>query len=287
MAEGRSGNDRNSVHNSYLHAYGITSLEEEESAGWMRFTPQEEEEFETMAKRSDIRDLIYKSIAPDIKSRKGDCIGDVKKAVASLLFGGAHKHLPGGQRLRGDINVLLFGDPGTAKSQFLKFCHNVSNISVYTSGKGSSAAGLTAAIVKEKNGSYCLEGGAMVLADNGVVCIDEFDKMRPDDRVAIHEAMEQGTISIAKAGLTTMLNTRCSVMAAANPIDGSIRDTVSTDAQMDFSGTILSRFDLIFLIRDVRDLERDRTLAVHVMKIHQGQHQNEDSAPIKIGGLKK
>lgn len=150
----------------------------------------------------------------------------MKKAVACLLMGGSRKLLPDGVRLRGDINVLLLGDPGTAKSQLLKFAQQVSPIAVYTSGKGSSAAGLTASIIRDPSSrDFILEGGAMVLADGGIVCIDEFDKMRDEDRVAIHEAMEQQTISIAKAGITTILNSRTSVLAAANPIFGRYDDT--------------------------------------------------------------
>jgi len=194
--------------------------------------------------------------------------------------------LADGTRMRGDINVLLLGDPGTAKSQFLKFAEKASPISVYTSGKGSSAAGLTAAITKDQNG-FSLEGGAMVLADGGVVCIDEFDKMDPKDRVAIHEAMEQQTISIAKAGITTMLNTRCSVLAAANPRFGTYDDLSSTSDQMDFETTILSRFDMMFLVRDVRDPERDFNLARHLAGLHKGEIAHEVEGEIPIGKLRK
>merc|ERR1719443_596450 len=224
---------------------------------------------EKLAKDPQIRDKIYRSIAPAIRASSKDVIADVKRAVACCLFGGSRKHLPDGTKMRGDINVLLFGDPGTAKSQFLKFAERVAPIAVYTSGKGSSAAGLTAAIVKGPTG-FAVEGGAMVLADGGIVCIDEFDKMRNDDRVAIHEAMEQQTISIAKAGITTVLNTRCSVLAAANPTMGSYSDLMSTKDQMDFETTILSRFDMIFLVKDVRDQERDRMIARHVLELHKG-----------------
>lgn len=173
-------------------------------------------------------------------------------------MGGSKKILPDGLRLRGDINVLLLGDPGTAKSQLLKFVEKVAPVAVYTSGKGSSAAGLTASVQRDRaSGDFYLEGGAMVLADGGVVCIDEFDKMRDEDRVAIHEAMEQQTISIAKAGITTILNSRTSVLAAANPVFGRYDDLKSPGENVDFQTTILSRFDMIFIVKDIHNEERD------------------------------
>merc|ERR1719217_1339654 len=244
-----------------------------------------------MGRDPDIRNKIYQSVAPSIKGSKKDVADEVKKAVACLLFGGSRKALPDGTRLRGDINVLLLGDPSTAKSQFLKFAERSAPIAVYTSGKGSSAAGLTAAVIKQqgRDTGFALEGGAMVLADGGVVCIDEFDKMRNDDRVAIHEAMEQQTISIAKAGITTVLNTRCSVLAAANPVFGTYDDLQSTAEQVDFQSTILSRFDMIFLVKDVRDSERDRMIAKHVLDLHKGgtEKHNEETAPISVAELRK
>jgi len=207
------------------------------------------------------------SIAPSIS---GSYTLDLKKAMACQLFGGSFKQLPESNhmRLRGDINVLLMGDPSTAKSQFLKFIERVAPVGVYTSGKGSSAAGLTASVVRDSRGEFYLEGGAMVLADGGIVCIDEFDKMRPQDRVAIHEAMEQQTISVAKAGITTVLNSRCSVLAAANPVFGRYDDLRSASENIDLMTTILSRFDLIFIVRDVRDEERDKAICRHVMGVH-------------------
>ena len=164
--------------------------------------------------------------------------------------------------------MLLLGDPGTAKSQLLKFVEKAAPISIYTSGKGSSAAGLTASVIRDASGDFYLEGGAMVLADKGVVCIDEFDKMNDEDRVAIHEAMEQQTISIAKAGITTILNSRTSVLAAANPIFGRYDDSRAPGENIDFSVTILSRFDMIFIIKDEHNLQKDTDLAKHILSIH-------------------
>uniref|UniRef100_A0A915EI53 DNA replication licensing factor MCM5 n=1 Tax=Ditylenchus dipsaci TaxID=166011 RepID=A0A915EI53_9BILA len=229
----------------------------------MTFIPEEERRFRELAKNPKVYDIITKSIAPSIYGSE-----DIKRSIACLLFGGSRKRLPDGLTRRGDINVLLLGDPGTAKSQLLKFVERVSPIAVYTSGKGSSAAGLTASVNRDpQTRSFIMEGGAMVLADGGVVCIDEFDKMREDDRVAIHEAMEQQTISIAKAGITTTLNSRCSVLAAANSVFGKWDDSKGDD-NIDFMPTILSRFDTIFVVKDIHDAARDEMLAKHVIAVH-------------------
>ncbi|CAI5535647.1 unnamed protein product [Closterium sp. Naga37s-1] len=228
------------------------------------FTTDEEAEFKDFSRQGDVYGAISSQIAPSIFGH-----ADIKKAIACLLFGGARKLLPDGARLRGDINVLLIGDPSTAKSQFLKFVEKTAPIAVYTSGKGSSAAGLTASVIRDASSrEFYLEGGAMVLADGGVVCIDEFDKMRPEDRVAIHEAMEQQTISIAKAGITTVLNSRTSVLAAANPPSGRYDDLRTAQENIDLQSTILSRFDLIFVVKDTRDFNRDLQIARHVVNVH-------------------
>ncbi|KAF7666374.1 hypothetical protein LDENG_00109500 [Lucifuga dentata] len=249
---------------SYLRVVGIQVDTEGAGRGATgSVTPQQEEELRALAASPDVYASLARSLAPSIYGSD-----DLKKAITCLLFGGSRKRLPDGLTRRGDINLLMLGDPGTAKSQLLKFVERCSPIGVYTSGKGSSAAGLTASVMRDPNTrGFIMEGGAMVLADGGVVCIDEFDKMREDDRVAIHEAMEQQTISIAKAGITTTLNSRCSVLAAANSVFGRWDDTKGED-NIDFMPTILSRFDMIFIIKDQHDQQRDMTLARHVMNVH-------------------
>ncbi|KAK8807047.1 hypothetical protein WA158_003806 [Blastocystis sp. Blastoise] len=260
------------IRTSYLRVIGIHVETSGSGRTESLFTVEEEERFLRLARTSNIYELISKSIAPALT---GDYTVDIKKALACLLFGGTPRVLEDNTRLRGDINILLMGDPSTAKSQFLKFIETVAPIGVYTSGKGSSAAGLTASVIQDSKGEFYLEGGAMVLADGGIVCIDEFDKMREDDRVAIHEAMEQQTISIAKAGITTVLNSRCSVLAAANPIYGSYDDTRSTNENIDFLPTILSRFDLIFIVRDIKDYSKDIQMAKHILNIHMKNNQED------------
>ncbi|XP_046658184.1 DNA replication licensing factor Mcm5 [Homalodisca vitripennis] len=236
-------------------------------------TPEEEDLFRRLAASPDIYERLSKSIAPSIFGS-----ADIKKAITCLLFGGSRKRMPDGLTRRGDINMLLLGDPGTAKSQLLKFVEKVSPVGVYTSGKGSSAAGLTASVTRDPaTRNFVMEGGAMVLADGGVVCIDEFDKMREDDRVAIHEAMEQQTISIAKAGITTTLNSRCSVLAAANSVFGRWDDTKGEE-NIDFMPTILSRFDMIFIVKDEHDEKRDVILAKHIMNVHLTAGQTSEAA---------
>ncbi|PPJ59400.1 hypothetical protein CBER1_06899 [Cercospora berteroae] len=275
------------IRNPYLRAVGLQTDGSQNQATGMgiQFSEEEEQEFLEMSRRPDIYNLFADCVAPSIYGN-----ADIKKAITCLLMGGSKKILPDGMKLRGDINVLLLGDPGTAKSQLLKFVEKCSPIAVYTSGKGSSAAGLTASVQRDTNTrEFYLEGGAMVLADGGVVCIDEFDKMRDEDRVAIHEAMEQQTISIAKAGITTILNSRTSVLAAANPIFGRYDDLKSPGENIDFQTTILSRFDLIFIVRDNHDRNRDETIAKHVMGIHMGGQgvQEQVHAEIPVEKMKR
>ncbi|KAF8624769.1 hypothetical protein AX15_005661 [Amanita polypyramis BW_CC] len=251
----------------------------------VQFSPEEEEEFMDIARSEGFYERFARSVGPSIYGSL-----DIKKAITCLLFGGTKKLLPDGLRLRGDINVLLLGDPGTAKSQLLKFVEKVAPIAVYTTGKGASAAGLTASVQRDPvSREFYLEGGAMVLADGGVVCIDEFDKMRDEDRVAIHEAMEQQTISIAKAGITTVLNSRTSVLAAANPVFGRYDEGRSPGENIDFQTTILSRFDMIFIVKDEHNETRDRNIARHVMNIHMNRpnEDNDDSGEIPLDKMRR
>lgn len=266
------------IRTPYLRAVGISTDLDHTAKGSYLFTEEEEQEFLQLSRRPDLYDALARSIAPSIYGNL-----DIKKSIVCLLMGGSKKILPDGMKLRGDINVLLLGDPGTAKSQLLKFTEKVSPIAIYTSGKGSSAAGLTASVQRDPaTREFYLEGGAMVLADGGVVCIDEFDKMRDEDRVAIHEAMEQQTISIAKAGITTILNSRTSVLAAANPIFGRYDDLKTPGENIDFQTTILSRFDMIFVVRDDHDRNRDENIARHVMGVHMGGRGVEEQVEAEI-----
>lgn len=266
------------IRNPYLRAVGLNTDMDQTAKGNSIFSEEEEQEFLELSRRPDLYDALARSIAPSIYGNP-----DIKKAIVCLLMGGSKKILPDGMKLRGDINVLMLGDPGTAKSQLLKFVEKAAPIAIYTSGKGSSAAGLTASVQRDQTTrEFYLEGGAMVLADGGVVCIDEFDKMRDEDRVAIHEAMEQQTISIAKAGITTILNSRTSVLAAANPIFGRYDDLKTPGENIDFQTTILSRFDMIFIVRDDHERGRDEKIARHVMGVHMGGRGLEEQVEAEI-----
>ncbi|KAM6557354.1 hypothetical protein CsatB_004373 [Cannabis sativa] len=229
-----------------------------------KLTQEDKKEIEKLAKDPRIGERIVKSIAPSIYGHE-----DIKTALALAMFGGQEKNVEGKHRLRGDINVLLLGDPGTAKSQFLKYVEKTGQRAVYTTGKGASAVGLTAAVHKDPvTREWTLEGGALVLADRGLCLIDEFDKMNDQDRVSIHEAMEQQSISISKAGIVTSLQARCSVIAAANPVGGRYDSSKTFSQNVELTDPIISRFDILCVVKDVVDPIADEMLAKFVVDSH-------------------
>jgi DNA replication licensing factor MCM2 len=238
-----------------------------------RLTEEDERQIRALSREPNIVEKIVGSIAPSIYGHE-----DIKTAIALSLFGGVSKMAQGKHSIRGDINVLLLGDPGTAKSQVLKYVESTAHRAVFATGQGASAVGLTASVRRDPlTAEWTLEGGALVLADKGTCLIDEFDKMNDQDRTSIHEAMEQQTISISKAGIVTTLQARCAVIAAANPIGGRYNATVPFSQNVELTEPILSRFDILCVVRDTVDPAEDERLAQFVVNSHSRAHpDNED-----------
>jgi replicative DNA helicase Mcm len=258
----------------------INSAEEEEKEyEEVLITPEDELKIIEFAESPDALDRTIASISPTIYGYEQE-----KEALALQLFGGVSKMMDDGTRIRGDIHIALIGDPGTAKSQILRYMAQLAPRGIYTSGKSSSAAGLTAAAVKDEfgEGRWTLEAGALVLADKGLCCIDELDKMNDQDRSSIHESLEQGTISVAKAGITATLQSRCAVLGAANPKFGRFDDSRNIAEQIDLPPALLSRFDAIFTMTDRPDSVQDRKVAAHILKAHRRGEVRLQESPEQI-----
>ncbi|WP_429222929.1 minichromosome maintenance protein MCM [Methanobacterium oryzae] len=253
--------EKTKLFKNYVYCNYIEALEQEFEE--LQISEEDEAKIKELAADPNVYNKIINSTAPSIQGYR-----EVKEAIAIQLFGGSAKELEDKTRIRGDIHILIVGDPGIGKSQMLKYVSKLAPRGIYTSGKGTSGVGLTAAAVKDDLGGWSLEAGALVLADRGNVCVDELDKMRSEDRSAIHEALEQQTISIAKAGIMATLNSRCAMLAAANPKFGRFDRYKSIAEQINLPSPILSRFDLIFVVEDKPDAERDRKLAGHILNIH-------------------
>jgi len=259
---------------TYVDAQSIVS--HKKNYNEMELDARQQRELKKMQKDKDLYRKMASSIAPEIFG-----MSDVKKALLLLLVGGVTRKMKDNMKIRGDINILLCGDPGVAKSQLLKHITKIAPRAVYTTGKGSSGVGLTAAVIRDQaTGDMTLEGGALVLADMGICCIDEFDKMDENDQTAIHEVMEQQTVSIAKAGITTTLNARTAILAAANPLYGRYKTERTVEQNVNLPTALLSRFDLVYLLLDKADQDRDRQLAEHVAHVHMhNAHPKLDFSP--------
>lgn len=260
---GRSGLHRLRIEGNNIEFLGGRGGKTSRKIEREAISPDEEKIILGHVRSPDIYAKLVESFAPHVAEHQ-----HIKEAIMLLIVGSVQRQTTDGTKVRGDINIFLVGDPGTAKSEMLKFCSKIAPRGLYTSGRGSSAAGLTAAVIKDKSGMMMLEAGAVVLGDQGLVCIDELDKMRSEDRSALHEVMEQQTASIAKGGIVATLNARTSILAAANPEGGryDIYKTIVDNVKIPIP--LLTRFDLIFVIRDIPSAQRDERIARHILTRH-------------------
>ncbi|HUU48652.1 MAG TPA: minichromosome maintenance protein MCM [Nitrosopumilaceae archaeon] len=272
VARGHSGLYRLRIEGNNIEFLGGRGNKSSRKIQREEILPEDEKLIRSLSQSSDIYQRLIDSIAPHIQ---GQSI--IKEAILLLIVGSNQRLLGDGSKIRGDINVFLVGDPGTAKSEMLKFCARIAPRGLYTSGRGSTAAGLTAAVVKDKTGIMMLEAGAVVLGDQGLVCIDEFDKMKPEDRSALHEVMEQQSASIAKGGIVATLNARTSILAAANPMYGKYDPFKNITENVNLPIPLLTRFDLIFVVRDIPTRERDEKIARHIIELHTPQGTDQRS----------
>lgn len=275
----KSDRDKSTVFDMYLD---VVSIEfEQHEYDEILITEEDERQILIMSRDPLLYDNIVRSISPSIYG-----LDEIKKAIALQLFGGCHKEMDDGTTIRGDMHILLVGDPGVAKSQILRYMSMLAPRGIYASGKSASAAGLTAAAVRDDfgDGRWTLEAGALVLADKGLACIDELDKMTDQDRSSLHEAMESQKISVAKAGITATLQCRCSMLAAANPKYGRFEEDTAISDQIDLPPALMSRFDMIFVITDKPNKKKDAEMTEHILKAHQ-RGQVRMAPSIKVKGI--
>jgi replicative DNA helicase Mcm len=249
--------------NNIEHLGGLAGTKDTRTLERMAISGEDEKQIFAIAGKPDAYDKLIASFAPHIYGHE-----IIKEAILLLIVGSVTKKLDDGSTRRGDINIFLVGDPGTAKSEMLKYAAKIAPRGLYTSGRGTTAAGLTAAVIRDKSGIMMLEAGAVVLGDQGLVCIDEFDKIKPEDRSSLHEVMEQQTCSVAKGGIVATLNARTSILSAANPMYGKYDVFKNITENVNLPIPLLTRFDLIYVIRDTPEREKDSRIAGHILEIH-------------------
>ena len=267
--------------NNIEYLGGRAGSKDERSVYRLAISVDDERQIITIANKSDAYEKLIASFAPHVYGHE-----ILKEAILLLIIGSVTKKLTDGSQRRGDLNLLLVGDPGVAKSEMLKFAAKIAPRGLYTSGRGSTAAGLTAAVIRDKSGIFMLEAGAVVLGDQGLCCIDEFDKIKPEDRSALHEVMEQQTCSVAKGGIVATLNARTSILAAANPMYGKYDPFKNITENVNLPIPLLTRFDLIFIVRDTPDKDKDSLIAGHILQIHKDS-ERAAKPPIEVNLFSK